>query len=341
MGLFGSNKVLGIDVGTSYIKIVQVKKEKKLYKANGTIIPTPPESVHKNGMIELDEIGGLIAEAIKAIGLKVGGGISLVSSDCCIVRILGMPPLNKADMQEAIYWEAEKHIPIPLSEAMMDWGVINEKEDGVEILLVAVNKEIAHNQALLLEQCGVKPLAVEAEGMALLRTLQVIHPIEDNVALIDMGGGSTNVVITRNDIPYLTRSIPLGGRHFTRTIQEILAITWQEAEAMKIEQGMAINHPDMDVIWEDLLRKISRSFEYFRLQYRDQKIQHCFLTGGGALLKGFATALQDLLGLPVSILNPLDVIVPSKGLLTHQEILDKSPAMMAAALGCALRQVKY
>ncbi len=341
MGLFGSNRVLGIDIGTSYIKIVQVKKEKKLYKANGTIIPTPQESVTKDGMIELGVICSLIAESIKAIGLKVGGGISLVSSDYCIVRILEMPSMDTQDMQEAVYWEAEKHIPIPLNEAMMDWGIISEKEDRVEVLLVAVNKDIAQNRALLLNESGVKPLAVEVEGLALLRTLQVIHPIDDNIALIDMGGGSTNVVITRNDIPYLTRSIPLGGRYFTRTIQEILTMTWEEAEEMKIEQGMDIHHPDMDVMWEDLLRKINRSFEYFRLQYRDQKIQNCFLTGGGALLKGFAEALQDLLGIPVSILNPLDVILPEKALVSHQDILDKSPSMMAAALGCALRQVKY
>ncbi len=343
-----SKKFLGIDIGTSAIKIVELSKTRERVKLENygemiirTVNEKPFRTFERSTLLLSDQD---IAEAINNILAKA----QIVTKDAffCIpdfstfFSFLELPPMTQQELPSAVQFEARQHIPIPLSEVILDWSIIEDgipgkRKSKLNILLVAVPHEIINQYQAIAKLCQIRALSLEAEVFGLVRSL--IKNKKNIIGLVDIGAQSTTFNIVENGSLKITHSFDISGNELTSVLSKSLNIGYNEAEVLKRKYG--VRTPEMPVgriltPFVDLLAgeidKISRSFH----KAEGKEIEKIILAGGLALLPGLNEYLSNWLKKPIEIGNPfVDILYPPD----LEEVLKEMGPSYAIAVGTALR----
>ncbi|OIP22687.1 hypothetical protein AUK22_10405 [bacterium CG2_30_54_10] len=359
MGLFtfgSSNTALGLDIGTSSVKAVQLKKaptgpELIAY----AIAPLPRTAVEEGNIKDPQTVVAVIKEMLKTSKIRPERNFASISGQNVIMRFTKLPVMTPDELDQTVRIEAEQYVPYAIEEVSITHAVLNEitEEEGggkYSILLVVAQKELVNSYLEVLKGSGVQAEIVDVDTIAAINALEnsIMETAGSQeggevVAIIDTGARTTNISVLKSGILMFTRNIPIAGNQVTQALMKMNQ-EFDQAEAIKIQEGeVAIGDTGGDEVAglvkdtvEELASEIRRSFDYFKAQSREPLIHKIILSGGGANLKSFNTYLSNELGVDVSMGNPLqgvNVTVP------ETDILYNNLQQFTVAIGLALRGV--
>ncbi len=349
----------GIDIGTSSIKIVQLGMEENRIKLEAyglletygkvellqSTIQT--SSIHLLGGQVVDLLKNLI-EKSKITSKDVILSVPVFSTFSAVMELPDMP---YTEIEAAIPYEARQYIPVPISEVILGWNIIGKKDSAdvegeesikkIEVLLVAIPKEVANKYVEITKAVNLNLKAIELESFALSRSL-----VGDDLIptmILDIGAKTTNILIVDNGYVVLNKGLDTSGNEITRVIVHAMNINFKRAEILKREKGLSLKSDNGGSINEIILPVINIiANEASRLNslyfYKNKKkAERIILCGGSAHLPGLAEYLSGSLHLPVSIGDPWGRVYytpPSLG-----KALKELAPSFSIAVGLAMREL--
>lgn len=358
MALLGSKSFVGLDIGSHSIKAVELgrggARHRVLHAGTGE---TPPGAVKEGAVVEPQALGLAIRQVLGKAGIKAGRVVSAVGGQAVIVRELKLPPMSEDELKQAARFEAERYIPYGIREVNMDFDVIGEtmeeNQKKIVVLLVAARREIVDKHVQALEAGGVEPFVLDVESFAVIRALDPQGRGNGEGAatvFVDLGGETTDIVITEGDQLRLTRNVNIGGDSLTKAVASRLDMEFNSAAQVKEEKGVVLLegetlpddrtvlalHDAMLPILGDLATEVRRSMDYFQTRWRESRIGKVVLSGGTARLQNLERFLSLELGVETVVGDPFKVCDVSERVLPAERRKQVGPAM-ATAVGLALR----
>lgn len=341
--------VIGLDIGSSSIKLVELGESKNGYKLqNLGIAPLPPEAIVDGALMDSVTIIDTIRELIANTKAKTKDVITSVSGHSVIVKKITLPLMSNSELEESIQWEAERYIPFDINEVNIDFqifGSSSENPEVMDVVLVAAKKDIINDYVSVIIESGLNPVIIDVDSFAIENMLSVNYEMEkdETIAMANVGASITNINILKNNMTAFTRDIFKGGNQITEEIQRQLHIDYEEAEKIKV--GSKIDATSQSIIQEvlksaseSLAIEIGNSIEFFQSTTTYEKISKLYLSGGGSKIKDFDIVLQQQIGIPVEIVNPFKKIEYSEKNFDLEYLREIGP-MMAVGVGLATRKV--
>jgi type IV pilus assembly protein PilM len=350
---FIPKKSLGIDVGTSSIKIVELSRWGERIKLENygeisaqAFYQRPFRTFEKSTLLLFAED---ISRAIKAIReeakIKTKRTVFSIPDFSSFFTSFELPPMTMEELPQAVRYEARQYVPLPLAEVTLDWQIIegevsDQRKAKLKILLVAVPNEVISQYRKIAEISGLELQALEAEVFGLLRSL---IPGEEKriVILVDIGAQSTTCSIIEKRILKMSYSFDMAGNELTATIAKGLGIDYNEAEDIKEKYGIlpTVESPAAEVrelllpLIDVILKEIEKISQNFYLT-EGKEAQKIFLAGASAYLPGLKEYFEDHFKKEIEIANPFSHIFYPPIL---EETLKKMGSSYAIAVGMALR----
>jgi type IV pilus assembly protein PilM len=347
----GKNKaIVGLDIGSSAVKAVELKAAGKGYRVTAFgIEPVPPDSIVDGAIID----GTAVADAIRRVfenkAFKSKGVAASLSGNAVIVKKMTLPVMTEAELGESIYWEAEQYIPFDIQDVNLDYQILDpgtaaEAKGTMEVLLVAAKKEKIADYTGVIAQAGRVPVVVDVDAFALQNAYEVNYAPDAGsvVVLLNAGASAININILSGDQSLFTRDISIGGNAYTEAVQKELNLPFESAEQAK--KGLPVEgvtfedvRPVLHAMTENVLLEIQKTFDFFKATAASDRIDRILLSGGASSVDGFAAALEERFGAPVESFDPFKKIAfDAKKLGMHGSAHLLSTA--AVAVGLALRK---
>jgi type IV pilus assembly protein PilM len=360
---FGKKYFLGVDIGTSSIKIVELELggNKPVLSNYGWV--SLEELIKEKDSLALWK--KYISKIIQEGKFKGRDAYVSIPSSGSLITLIEFPGMEREDLDQAIRFEAHKYIPVPLEEVVLSWDVIGsvgtektteiprqESDKGlinnsqqkeivplrkVQVLLVAAPKIKVEKYEELIKEVDLELKSMEIEGFSMTRSL--IGNDQGNFIIVDMGARVCNIILAEKGIIKVNRNISSGGLDITRAIAKSLNIEEPRADNLKIKGENLITgeskmtFPSMEVI----INEIKRIIEAYYRNNGKNKIDSLIISGGTANLKGIVEYFQNSLGIKTIIGNPLSRI-------EYPRILDPKlnelKARFSVAVGLALKGVE-
>lgn len=351
-----SESVLGIDIGSSAIKVVQLKKRggKAVLETYGELAlgPYAGTDIGRATALPADKLAEALIDVLresttttKAAGLAVPLGASLVS-------FVKMPNVDEKQLREMMPIEARKYIPVPVSEVTLDWSVVPREEagyedstkpdpkEGLDVLLVVIHNEAIAKYQQIAQTSGITASFLEIELFSTIRA--AADPTVRTQMIFDMGAGTTKLYVIERGILKNSHTINRGSQDITLAISKSLNIPIAEAETMKRLHGLSKKpeHKELADIITLTLDFIFYESNRVLLNYQKKSgtdIGKVVLTGGGVLLKGFAELAKTSFQSEVALADPFSKVEAPAFL---EDILKTAGPEFAVALGVAMRKLQ-
>ncbi len=346
-----SKAVVGLDIGSSAVKAVELRPAGKGYRvaAFGSE-PVPADAIVDGAIID----GVAVAESIR----RVFDNKAFTSADVCaslsgsavIVKKIALPVMTESELGESIYWEAEQYIPFDVQDVNLDYQILDpgtgpDSRGSMEVLLVAAKKEKIGDYTSVIAQAGRNPVIVDVDAFALQNAFEAnylgIDP-RQVVVLLNAGASAINVNILQNAQSVFTRDISMGGNAYTEAVQKELDLPFEAAEQLK--KGIPVDgatfeeaRPVLHAVTENVLLEIQKTFDFFKGTASSEHIDRIMLSGGASRVDGFRATLHQRFGAPVEDFDPFRT-VGWDGKKLGGDARDHA-ATAAVAVGLALRKV--
>jgi type IV pilus assembly protein PilM len=339
---------VGLDIGSSLIKVVEVdhSKDTPVLTRYG-IVKLPPEAIVEGEIMDQSLVVQGIQEAMAKAGVTARNVVTAVSGRAVIVKKVVMDKMNPDDAKEAIFWEAEQHVPFDIDDVCLDFQVLNDDigANQMEILLVAAKKEMVNAHAAIVREAGLNPVVIDVDSFAIQNAVEAggENTAGRVVGLINIGSDVTNINIIQNNIPYFTRDLSVGSNIFVEAVQRDLGVTFEEAENMlsgaaEIEDPEKFRHTIADAA-SDISMGIERSIAFLKTAGDAERIDHAVLSGGGACVPYLRDILAEKHGIDFTVNKAVAQIERTEGLFEAAgDDVAKVGPLLTVALGLALRR---
>ena len=346
---------LGIDIGSSSIKMVQLKREKEraILETYGelSIAGYANGDIGKSFTVVDTKLSDALADVVREAKVTVKSATVSIPLKNSFLTIMDMPRLSDQELKNAIPYEARKYVPIPLSEAMIDWWVLppmstesaetsigSRKRDIVNVMLAAVPKEIVEKYETILRRVGIAVSGFEIEVFSLARS--ALKRDLGSILLIDFGASSIRFVIADGGSVRAAHNVERGSQEMSLALEQSLGINFERAELLKRDSGI-IHRPETEGIasvLEPLVDFFASEGERFLLDWKrrgGRPISKVVLGGGGSLLKGIVDVMIKRYGVEAEIANPFSKVVYPAFL---EPSLTDIGATFTNAIGLALKE---
>ena len=349
---------LGIDIGSSAIKIVQLKKKngQAQLETYGELAlgPYGGRGIGQAVVLPAEKIASALTDLMnekevhittKKSGLSIPFASSLMSE-------IEMPAVDPKQLATMVPLEARKYIPVPIQEVMLDWSVIPKseiREDGgfqrpagaelgkVDVLVVAIHKDTIARYQDIVTRAGLEAGFFEIEIFSTMRSVldETLRP----VLIIDMGAASTKLYIVERGIIRTSHTVNRGSQDITQTLSQSLGVTPEKAEVMKREAGLLGGDQNMNEVitlaLDYIFGEINNAMLAFEKKY-NKTIAKTLMVGGGAALKGLLDLSKQNLKTEVEVGLPFNKVTAPAFL---ENILRETGPEFAVAIGLALRKL--
>lgn len=346
--IFGGKETVGLDIGSSYLKAVQLKEKKGSYSLElFDMLPLPPELIVEGSIIDSIRLADALKELIKKARIKTKNAvIGIAGHASVIIRRITLPEMSEEELSESIKFEAEQYVPFDVEDVNIDFQILGPKEEPgqMDVMLVAVKKDIVNEYVSVVKEAGLNPVIVDVNAFALSNMYEVNYGIvpDKNIAIVNIGASTINLNVIKGGMSVFTRDSAMGSNMHTEAIQKEFNLSYEQAERLKRGEpveGIAPEQVDavMATASEELLDEIVRSIEYFKSATFHEDIHEIALSGGGALIRDFPRLLAERAGTEVIVVEPFkNITVPKKFDITF---IEEVAPMAAVAVGLALRRV--
>jgi len=347
-----AKSVIGLDIGTFSVKLVELEKEGGRYKLKNFII----KDLYVEGE-EFDSEGPGVARLETALR-EVFHSLKLNPRRLSINASLGGPvvsvkqvksiPLAPEEMESSLLFEARKHLPLDESDAIIDYQVLrgDMQSQDMDIMLVATTKKVFDNHVRLLKSVGIDPNVIEAEILALVNSYFVSEGSllgDDALVFLNIGAKYSNIAVVGEKSIFFTREINWAGINFTDDIKNSMKVEYEEAEAIKRERGIGALLSDQSVdsggirvarrmAIDNLIDEIRRSLRYYTKETGCREFKKILLSGGSSALPNLNSHLAQHLNITVELYNPFINFITPPG------FDDNFGSRLAVACGLALRE---
>jgi type IV pilus assembly protein PilM len=380
--------LIGMDIGSNVVKCLRLDLSgDRPMVTHFAMSDLPPEAIVDGEIMDRELVIEAIQEAAQKAGIPDEPVASAVAGRAVIVKKIVMDKMSEDDAREAIYWEAEQHVPFDIDDITLDFQILQEDigADQMELLLVAAKKDMILGHAELIRDAGFKPHVIDvasfanqnaweymaanggfeelapadADGDAVMAedSVDELDPFDEGddddheaaaeekasefVALLDVGGGVTNVHIVKDGVPYFTRDLPIGVSHFIEEFQKQMGLTYETAQ----EVGRGHTEEVDDQLVTDIVRSVGAeiyqglepSLSYLKTSGEADGIDRIVLSGGGAHLPGLREFLADSYNVPSEVADPLAGLDYDPALFDEGEAEELSP-LLTVSVGLALRE---
>src|SRR5438270_4177127 len=344
---FGSAKtIVGLDIGSSSIKAVELKKIKGEIHVSHRCIERLGSDIVVDSMI-VDS--GSVSSAISKLFSERKFGSKLVatavSGHSVIVKKISMQTVPESEVPDLLQTEAAQYIPFDMNDVNIDYQVLSEElnEPQMDVLLAAVKKDKILNYTNVLSLAGKIPEVVDIDAFALQNCYEYNYEPSptSTVALLNLGASVMNINIVKGSTPLFTRDVSVGGNQYTDSLQKELDLSFDDAESLKLGHKVGTVSEDaklpiLQQVTEIIVLEIQKTFDFFRATAAGEHIEKIYLAGGSSKVPGLVDALRQEFSLPVEVLNPFQKIgLPVEG--AGIQLIEQNAGQMAVAVGLALR----
>ena len=313
----GSKKIVGLDIGSSSLKLAEVISSAKGYVLNKfLLIPLPRGIIVEGVLVDAGELSLMVKELFKNSGLQRRAVATSLSGNSVIVKKVTFAQMQETDLRDLIRDEGGKYLPFDnMSDVNYDFQILGDSESNpnqMDVIIVAAKKEIVNGYLEALVAAGLNVMIMDVDSFALETMYEANYKYETKeiVVMVNIGASITNINILKGGMSIFTRDFTLGGNSITEALQEKYQITFEESEKKKVECLPDNNQDNMELqnsildFAEPICLEIERSIDYFRSTFGGEDIKHVFLSGGSARISGLAATLSQRLGIETEIVNP-------------------------------------
>ncbi len=348
---FGKSKAaVGLDIGSSAIKAIELKPLGKGYRVAAFAVElVPPDSIVDGAIID----GGAVADAIRRLfenkGFTTKEVAASLSGNAVIVKKISLPIMTESELRESIYWEAEQYIPFDIQDVNLDYQILDagtgpHSKGTMEVLLVAAKKEKIADYTGVISQAGRVPVVVDVDAFAIQNAYEANYGLHPGavVVLLNAGASAININILSGEQSLFTRDVSTGGNAYTEAVQRELNLPFESAELAK--RGLSVDgvslddvRPVLHAMTENVLLEIQKTFDFFKATASSDHIDRILLSGGASSVDGFAQALGERFDAPVELLDPFRKVAFDAQKLGLGDVEHLFPTA-AVAVGLALRR---
>jgi type IV pilus assembly protein PilM len=310
--LSGVSSFFGLDIGTTGIRIVELSgggPVKSLIRYAS--VPVEVKVAQSDAKADRQRLAQIIHELLVQANVTTKNVAVNVPSQRVFTAVVDIDRLNPSELAKSIKYQADGFIPTPVAESKIDWALLGDSpvdKTKVELLLSSVPNEYIENRLDMLESIGLNVIAFEPDNLALTRSMLAPDIMAPQMVL-DIGSLSTDLVVTMNGAPRLTRSIPTGSEAIINSAVQNLNIDRQQAEQFVFKFGLSKDklegqiHQAIVGTIDILVSEIDKSIKFFQGRYGDTKIERIVVTGGASALPEFPLYIANKFGNSVEIGN--------------------------------------
>ena len=349
ISLFRKSKtVVGLDIGSSAVKAVELKSNGK----NGFKVvafasePVPPDTIVDGAIVD----GVAVADAIRRIfdtkRFKAKDVVASLSGNAVIVKKIALPVMTEAELDESIHWEAEQYIPFDIQDVNLDYQILEtapgDGKQTMDVLLVAAKRDKIAEYTGVITQAGRTAVVVDIDAFAVQNCYEANYGLDSGVTvLLNAGASAINVNIIAGEQSLFTRDISVGGNAYTDAVQREFSLTFEAAEQAKKGQpveGVPFEdvRPVLRTMSEAVVLEIQKTFDFFKATTSQDKIDRIVLCGGASRVDSLAELIEERFGAPVEFLDPFKAVTCDAKRLGIDNPADVAPTA-AVAVGLALR----
>ncbi|MDX9779266.1 MAG: type IV pilus assembly protein PilM [Patescibacteria group bacterium] len=349
MALFSSsddNLFLGIDIGDSSLKMVELRKKgKKIFLSNYAFSENVTD-VNFTKVADVNYLAQAILKVKAEAGIKAKKVTASLPTFSVFSSIIHLPTIDRKNMDKIVADEAKKVIPLPLEEMILDWKIVPHKtgedeKNGSRVFLTGSPKKLVRRYIEIFRLAKLELASLETETFSLVRSLLGNDP--STVMIVEIGANSTDLSVVQDSIPVLNRSLEVCGSTVTQTLADKLGLSFIQAEQFKLDLSASLSDGSKDELPQLIIKtlgpvihEIEYMREFFEKNGASNKIEKIVLSGGGALLLNLADYLSKHLNLQVIIGDPFSrVSYP----VEMQPIINEVGSKLAVAAGLALREI--
>jgi type IV pilus assembly protein PilM len=347
-----AKKAVGLDIGSFSLKLVELKPIKKGKETRYELVslgyePVPYQSIVEGSIMDSTALADSIQHIFYENKIKTNSVAFSVSGSSVIVKRIEVQRMNPDEMHEHILWEARPHIPFTPDEVNIDYEVIDAPDvqpDKVGVILAAVRKEKLNDYLNLISAAKKSTELVDLDSFAALNSVLYNYEMyqERSIAIINIGASITNVTISKHGYPVFVRDIAFGGNQFTDLLQKELNLKYEKAEMVKKGRPVegvseATVKPIINVIFNDLKTEIKKTFEFYRSNTTEGRIDNILLSGGTSNMESITDFFSHEFDIPIEVVNPFNNIEINKKF--DLNFLKEMAPVYNVAVGLALRGV--
>jgi type IV pilus assembly protein PilM len=346
--MFGrkSKGLVGLDIGSSSIKLIELKKKSSNYELVGAAIEDLGQDTVVDGAIMDANAAALAIERIFAGQKTKAREVAMgVSGHSVIVKRISAPAATEDQLQNVLAYETQQHVPFDLEEVSLSYHVLGRNQAGnaMDVVLVAAKKEKILNHTSVASQAGATPVVMDVDAFALQNAFELNYqPEADHTsALLNIGASMMNINIVRGGAPLFTRDVTVGGNQYTHTLQKELDLSFEDAEKLKMGKGGTPDQSEalsqhLRSVSEILLLEIQKTFDFFRQTSPTETIHDIYIAGGTAKTEGLKGLLGAEFNIPVEIMDPFRKVAVNPDKFDSAFIAEVA-SRMSVAVGLALR----
>ena len=345
-------QLVGLDIGSSGIKLVQLKENRGRYILQKFgFKPLEPEVIVDGTVMDEGRVVTAIRELFDELNVKVKQVAVSISGHAVIIKKISLPPMPDDELEGQVKLAAEQYIPFDINEVNIDFHVLpaaeGEASEGeMSVILVAAKKDKINELTELVKGAGLMPMVMDVDAFAIENMHAINYPMsqDETTALVNVGASVMNINIVSKGTSLFTRDIPIGGNRYTESMQRELGLSYEDAEALK-KGGKASGSNQaaaaqgvIESVNAEVASEIARTIDYFKSTVTEGEVQQVLLCGGGAQIAGLVKQLRDRMQAVVEVANPFAEVDTSGSDFDQAALADLAP-MASVSVGLALRSV--
>jgi type IV pilus assembly protein PilM len=342
--------VIGLDIGSSSVKLVELKERKagEYQLVRLGVEALSPEAIVDGSIMDSSLVVDAIQRLNESTGAKGASYATSLSGHSVIIKKIQLPAVPAEELAESIQWEAEQYIPFDINDVRLDYMVLAEGEpgrDNMEVLLVAVKRDKVNDYVSVISQTGKQAVLVDVDAFAVQNAYEVNYDLDPLkvVALVNMGASVTNINILARGQTVFWRDISFGGNQFTEALQREFNLAFDQAERLKRGENvdrftLGDARPVLDTVSAEMAGEIQKTFDFFAATSSEGPVDELVMSGGCALTPNLEQVLRERFGVPTEQLNPLRRIQYKESDFNADWLRTIAP-MLAVAVGLAVRKV--
>ena len=355
------NQLIGLDIGSHSIKLVELQDSKKgIILKNFGVIGLPDDAISEGSIKEMEIVSSAIKTLYRNLKIRNKKAATSISGYSVIVKKINIDRRGESELETTIQDEAEQYIPFDINDVNLDYEILSPAEEGeddagdeereeeksslMDVMLVAAKKDIVDDYIGLLQLSGLNPVILDVDAFAMQNALEAsLGQARGCFALVNIGSQELGINAIKDGRSLFTRDSSYGGFQINEAIMEKFDVSYEEAE--KIKLGVTKPEQDADSLEEIFssvisgwVNEIKRALDFLSSTYPDETIEKIFVSGGSCRVPGFKKYLALETEIPVEELNPFAGFQINKNIFDPKYLSYMAP-QAAVAVGLALRSI--
>jgi type IV pilus assembly protein PilM len=346
--VFGKkDHLVGLDIGSAFVKVAELKISKKrtsLHKFG--IAPVPPGVIEEGRIVDMESLASVIRGLFKSQKIKEKNVAISTGGYSVVIKTISAPNVPENELHKTIRAEAEQYIPYDIDDVNIDYQVLGESEfssEQVNVLLVAVKKDLVAEYISLIRMAGLNPSIIDVDTFALQNLYETLPDEDPELAtlLVDVGASKISLNILKDNNSMMMRDMMSGFNQAIEAISDRLGTDFETSA--RIVQGKA--EPPGDpaevskiciAISNGWCAEICEVVHTFESGTNDIRLEKVLISGGGGFIAHFAQSLKSELGVPVANIDPFDGLAVDRKKFPD---LESFKLQAPIALGLAMRRM--